>query len=121
MDDGPVLVHSGSVRNRLPGVLGSSGESEGLGSVEGNRGSDLSVGGGGGTLEGSLLGGLSLDIGGGGCKEREKERRWWEGREGGSKGQRAVLGSFLTTVLSEERGVRVWGRYGVVERRRGYR
>jgi hypothetical protein len=64
--------------DRLPRVLGSPRESEGLGSVEGDRGSDLSVGGGRGTLKGGLLGGLGLDVRGvtgdyRGAKQRGKE------------------------------------------------
>lgn len=110
VDDGPVLVHSGSVRNRLPGVLGSSGESEGLGSVEGNRGSDLSVGGGGGTLEGSLLGGLSLDIGGGGCRRRERrEVVGGKGKGKGGEGEKRKVSVLVPFLTSDSRARReVW-------------
>lgn len=44
-DDDPVLVHTRSMRNGLPEVLGVPGQTEGLWSVEGDSGSDLSLGG----------------------------------------------------------------------------
>lgn len=83
MNDGSELVHSGSMGNRLSGVLGSPGKSKGLGSVERNRGSDLSGGSRLSTLEGSLLGGLGLNIsrGGGTCGE-DDERSVSTGDEG---------------------------------------
>jgi hypothetical protein len=62
--DGPELVHPGQVVDRLSRVLGGTSESEGLGSVEGNRSSDLSDRGRVGSLQSGLLGGLGLDIGG---------------------------------------------------------
>jgi hypothetical protein len=62
--DGPELVHPGQVVDRLSRVPGGTGESEGLGSVERDRGSDLADRGRVGSLKGGLLGGLSLDIGG---------------------------------------------------------
>jgi len=74
--DGPELVHPGQVVDRLSRVPRGTGESEGLGSVERDRGSDLSDRGRVGSLEGGLLGGLGLDIGGlsrGGCDRVEKQ------------------------------------------------
>jgi hypothetical protein len=74
--DGPELVHPGQVVDRLSRVLGSTGESEGLGSVERDRSSDLADRGRVGSLEGGLLGGLGLDIGGlgrGGCDRVGKQ------------------------------------------------
>lgn len=60
--DSSELVHPGEVVDRLSGVLGSTGETEGAGSVEGDGSSDLSDGGGLGALQGGLFGGLGLDI-----------------------------------------------------------
>lgn len=71
--DSSELVHPGEVVDRLSGVLGSTGETEGAGSVEGDGSSDLSGGGGLGALQGGLFGGLGLDILGlgSGCGERQ--------------------------------------------------
>jgi hypothetical protein len=59
-DDGPVLVHAGSMGNALPGVLGFTGQAEGLWSVEGDRVSHFPRGMRVDTLENSLLRCLGL-------------------------------------------------------------
>ena len=56
------LVHSRQVRDRLSRVSGSTGETEGVGSVERDRGSDLSDGVGLGALESGLLSLLGFGI-----------------------------------------------------------
>lgn len=43
VDDNLVLIQTGLVRDRLSGVLGGSGEDQGLGAVEGGAGSDLGL------------------------------------------------------------------------------
>jgi hypothetical protein len=53
--DRPELVHSWQVWDGFSGVFRSSGQSKRRGSVERDRGSDLSDGVGLGTLEGGLL------------------------------------------------------------------
>lgn len=72
--DSSELVHPGEVVDRLSGVLGSTGETEGAGSVEGDGSSDLSDGGGLGALQGGLFGGLGLDILGlgSGCRQGQQ-------------------------------------------------
>lgn len=54
--DDAVLVHAGSVGDRLAAVLGSTSKLEGLGQVEGGGGADLALSLALGTLKGSLLG-----------------------------------------------------------------
>jgi hypothetical protein len=75
--DGPELVHPRQVVDRFTRVSRGSGQGEGLGSVERDRGSDLADRGRVGTLQGGLLGGLGLDIGGltGGCDDVHKRTR----------------------------------------------
>jgi hypothetical protein len=57
-----VLIHAGSMGNRLAGVLGDTSKSESLGQVEGGGGADLALGLTLGTLKGSLLSSESLGV-----------------------------------------------------------
>lgn len=94
--DGPELVHPRQVVDRFTRVSRGSGQGEGLGSVERDRGSDLADRGRVGTLQGGLLGGLGLDIGGlaGGC-----DREFIEG-----KGQLTSCACARTGAQGDERG-----------------
>lgn len=82
--------------DRFTRVSRGSGQGEGLGSVERDRGSDLADRGRVGTLQGGLLGGLGLDIGGlaGGC-----DREFIEG-----KGQLTSCACARTGAQGDERG-----------------
>lgn len=73
VDDRAELIHAGSMGDRLPGVLGLARKTEGLGAVEGDRGTGLLVSVRVGALEGSLLRGLSLGVDRRGCRERDDD------------------------------------------------
>ena len=62
-DDRPELVHPGRMGDGLAGVLGVTGEAEGLGAVEGNSVASLALRSGVGARKSGLFGSLSLSIG----------------------------------------------------------
>lgn len=79
-----VLIHAGSMSNRLASVLGGTAQNQSLGDVEVGRGTDLANSLTVDTLEGGLLGGLSLSLGSyviymclvGFVELRHKENEW---------------------------------------------
>ncbi len=61
-DDRPELIQTRCMRDGFARILGFTGEAEGLGTVEGDRGACLALGGGVGARKSSLFRGLSLGI-----------------------------------------------------------
>ena len=63
LTDNTVLIHTGSMGNRLTSVLGSTVQNQSLGDMEMGGSTDLTDSLTVDTLEGGLLGGLSLSLG----------------------------------------------------------
>ena len=61
-DNRPELVETRRMRDGLPWVFGLTGEAEGLGTVEGDRGARLALRGGVSARESSLFSSLGLSI-----------------------------------------------------------